>query len=80
MNIHEFRFDGSKKFKLSEFDTKQKGSFDNKQEALDIKDDYILELQELQNRLYAEGVEGVLVIFQAMDAAEIGRASCRERV
>ena len=69
MNIHDFRFDGSKRFKLSEFDTKQKGSFDNKQEALDIKDDYILELQELQNRLYAEGVEGVLVIFQAMDAA-----------
>lgn len=69
MNIHDFRFDGSKKFDIEKFKTKQEGDFKNRDEAEDRRDDHILDLQGLQDRLYAEGKEGVLIIFQAMDAA-----------
>ena len=69
MDIKDFRFDGSKKFKLKKFETKQKGNFENREEAENLREDHIMDLQDLQDRLYAEGKEGVLIIFQAMDAA-----------
>jgi PPK2 family polyphosphate:nucleotide phosphotransferase len=69
MNINDFRFDGRKKFKVKNFEAKQEGNFKDRAEAEDLRDDHIMDLQELQDRLYAEGKEGVLIIFQAMDAA-----------
>ena len=69
MNIKDFRFDGSKKFKINDFETKQEGNFKDRAEAEERRDDHIMDLQGLQERLYAEGKEGVLIIFQAMDAA-----------
>ncbi len=69
MDIKDFRFDGSKKFKLKKFETKQKGTFEDREEAESLREDHIMDLQDLQDRLYAEGKEGVLIIFQAMDAA-----------
>ena len=69
MDIKDFRFDGTKKFKLKKFETKQKGHFEDREEAENLREDHIMDLQDLQDRLYAEGKEGVLIIFQAMDAA-----------
>ncbi|MDP2813082.1 MAG: polyphosphate kinase 2 family protein [Erysipelotrichaceae bacterium] len=69
MNIKDFRFDGSKKFKINDFETKQEGNFKDRAEAEERRDDHIMDLQVLQEKLYAEGKEGVLIIFQAMDAA-----------
>jgi PPK2 family polyphosphate:nucleotide phosphotransferase len=69
MDIKDFRFDGTKKFKLKKFETKQKGNFEDREEAESLREDHIMDLQDLQDRLYAEGKEGVLIIFQAMDAA-----------
>jgi PPK2 family polyphosphate:nucleotide phosphotransferase len=69
MNIHDYQFDGQKKFNLKEFETKQVGHFKDRTEAQERRDDHIQDLQGLQDRLYAEGKEGVLIIFQAMDAA-----------
>ena len=69
MNLDSFRFDGSRKFKIDQFDTKQEGSFKDKTEAQALREDHIMDLQGLQERLYAQGKEGVLIIFQAMDAA-----------
>ncbi|MBS3972083.1 MAG: polyphosphate kinase 2 family protein [Erysipelotrichia bacterium] len=69
MNINDFRFDGSKPFKVNEFNTKQEGNFKKRSEAEDLRDNHINDLQGLQEKLYAEGKEGVLIIFQAMDAA-----------
>jgi len=69
MNIKDFRYDGSKKFNIKEFDTSQTGEFKDREDAESNRDDHILELQGLQDRLYAENKEGLLVIFQAMDAA-----------
>jgi PPK2 family polyphosphate:nucleotide phosphotransferase len=69
MDIKDFRFDGTKKFKVKKFETKQVGNFEDREEAENRRDDHIMDLQGLQDRLYAEGKEGVLIIFQAMDAA-----------
>ncbi len=69
MNINDYRFDGSKPFIVKEFNTKQEGRFKNRSEAEELRDDHIYDLQSLQEKLYAEGKEGVLIIFQAMDAA-----------
>ena len=69
MNLDSFRFDGSRKFKIDQFDTKQEGSFKDKTEAQALRENHIMDLQGLQERLYAQGKEGVLIIFQAMDAA-----------
>lgn len=69
MDIKDFRFDGSKKFKVKKFETKQKGNFEDRTEAESLRDDHILDLRDLQDRLYSQGKEGVLIIFQAMDAA-----------
>jgi hypothetical protein len=59
MNIKDFRVDGSKKFKIKDFDTEQNGDFKDREEAEDLRDDHIMDLQGLQDRLYAEGKEGV---------------------
>ena len=69
MNINDYRFDGSKRFNIKHFETKQEGGFKDRAEAEERRDDHIMDLQGLQDRLYAEGKEGVLIIFQAMDAA-----------
>lgn len=69
MDIKDFRFDGTKKFKLKKFETKQSGDIEDREEAESRREDHIMDLQDLQDRLYAEGKEGVLIIFQAMDAA-----------
>ena len=70
MDIKDFHFDGTKKFKIKKFATKQSGKFEDREEAENLREDHIMDLQDLQDRLYAEGKEGVLIIFQAMDAAE----------
>jgi PPK2 family polyphosphate:nucleotide phosphotransferase len=69
INIKDFRFDGNNKFRIKDFETKQEGNFKDRAEAEERRDDHIMELQGLQDKLYAEGKEGVLIIFQAMDAA-----------
>jgi PPK2 family polyphosphate:nucleotide phosphotransferase len=69
INIKDFRFDGNNKFRIKDFETKQEGNFKDRAEAEERRDDHIMDLQGLQDKLYAEGKEGVLIIFQAMDAA-----------
>lgn len=69
MDIKDFRFDGNKKFDIKDFDTSQSGDFKRRNDVEENRGDHILELQALQEKLYAENKEGVLIIFQAMDAA-----------
>jgi hypothetical protein len=42
------------------FQTKQEGDFKDRADAEARRDDHIMDLQGLQERLYAEGKEGVL--------------------
>ncbi len=69
MNLDSIRYDGTKKFKSKDADTKIKNLYKD-------ADDYEAQLaglraqsDALQSVMYAHGRYGLLVIFQAMDAA-----------
>ena len=69
MEFEKYRFSGDKKFDIHTFDTSDTGSFESKKEAkAEIKKDKHL-MESYQEKLYAQGKEGVLIIFQSMDAA-----------
>jgi PPK2 family polyphosphate:nucleotide phosphotransferase len=59
----------TKNFKLSDFDTKYKGKNLNREESEIMLETGREHLAEMQDKLYAHNKYGVLIIFQAMDAA-----------
>lgn len=63
-----FCFDGIKKFSHKNFDTVGKKFIKEREIVIEKGKNNLLEMQQLQNRLYAEGKEALLIIFQAMDA------------
>jgi PPK2 family polyphosphate:nucleotide phosphotransferase len=65
----EYRYDGSKAFKISKVSTHETKLCDDKKEAKEKMKANEEELDELQQKLYAEKKEGLIVLFQAMDAA-----------
>lgn len=56
-------------FRLKDFDSSDTGSFRAKEDAEELLQKGVAKLEELQEKLYAQRRWGVLVIFQAMDAA-----------
>lgn len=68
LNLSEFCFNGSKKFDVSTFDTMGEKIISDKESVVKKNKDNLLNIQDLQNRLYSEGKEALLIIFQAMDA------------
>jgi PPK2 family polyphosphate:nucleotide phosphotransferase len=60
--------DGSK-FRLKDFDPADTGEFKSEEDATGILQKGVAKLEELQDKLYAQRRWGVLLIFQAMDAA-----------
>lgn len=73
----ELRVDGKKKIKLKEFETGPKKKIDKDQVKEEIAKD-IKKLKENQEMLYAQDKKGLLILFQAMDAA--GKDSMIEHV
>ncbi len=69
METKKYRFDGSRRFLQDRFDPADTGGYSCKGEAVKDLAQNLQKLSSLQDRLYAEGKEGVLIIFQAMDAA-----------
>ena len=69
MDIKKYRFNGSEKFKINDFDTADIGSFKNKDDCSGNFEDNLQKLGAYQDKLYSEGKDGVLIILQAMDAA-----------
>ncbi len=69
MEIKRYQFDGTKDYDRIRFDPSDTGDYTCKVEAANKLKQNLQKLRELQDRLYAEGKEGVLIIFQAMDAA-----------
>lgn len=67
--MESYKVDGSKKFKISSFDCDDTGNFKNRHESLKEFTENLAEINDLQQRLYAERKEGVIFVFQAMDAA-----------
>lgn len=68
MKLDEFKFDGSKKFKMNGFDTKAKHLTTDKEMILESSELNLQKLEVMQDRFYAQGTESVLIILQAMDA------------
>jgi len=69
MDIKKYRFTGKRKFHIKDFDTSDIGKFKTKEEVLSVMEDNLKLMEEYQDKLYAEGKNGILIIFQAMDAA-----------
>jgi PPK2 family polyphosphate:nucleotide phosphotransferase len=64
-----YRIESGKGFHLKDFDPESTGHFRSKEHAQQMLTRGIEEMAELQDKLYAQDVWAVLLIFQAMDAA-----------
>jgi len=69
MDIKKYRVTEKRDINLADFDTRHTDCFSSSSEVKSIVEQNIVEISELQSKLYAEGKTGVLIIFQAMDAA-----------
>ena len=67
--LKDYRYDGSRKFKLSEVSTKETSLESDRKKAEARMEKNFEKIQDLQSKLYAEKKEGVIFLFQAMDAA-----------
>ena len=64
-----YRVDSGKGFRLKDFDPGSTAHFRSKEHAQKLLDQSIQEMAELQDKLYAQDRWGLLLVFQAMDAA-----------
>ena len=69
MDISKYKVTGKKGFDFDGFDTKGKSEFNSSEDHQSIINQNVKKKSELQAKLYAEGKTGLLIIFQAMDAA-----------
>jgi PPK2 family polyphosphate:nucleotide phosphotransferase len=67
--VEPFRVTSGKRFRLRDYDPRDNGPVSSKEEAARYLKQGIELLAEMQDRLYAQDQWGVLLIFQAMDAA-----------
>jgi PPK2 family polyphosphate:nucleotide phosphotransferase len=67
--VKPYRVDDGSKFRLKDFDTADTGKIHSKKHAEKLLAQGIASMAELQDKLYAQDQWGVLLIFQAMDAA-----------
>ena len=63
------RIEHGQKFRLKDFDPADTGGMHSKDRAQKLLDKGIVEMAELQNKLYAQDRWALLLVFQAMDAA-----------
>ena len=64
-----YRFDGSKRFVEKDCPTEIPAFYESKKDYRKGLEEYREEIDELQNMMYAHDRYGLLLIFQAMDAA-----------
>ena len=69
MSFNQYRYDGFKTFKISECSTDETSLCSDRKDAEAKIAKNNVQIDELQARLYAEKREGVIFLFQAMDAA-----------
>ena len=78
MQLDDFCFDGKGTFSLDDYPTNAKIPKAQRERYEALMQENIDRMADLQDRLYAEGREGVVIMFQAMDAA--GKDSTIKRV
>ena len=69
MKLSDCRYDGQSKFKLSDYPTSAKMDKKLKTEYAELTAKNTQLMSELQEKLYADGREGIVIMLQAMDAA-----------
>ncbi len=69
IDIDDFRFNGKGKFSIKKSETKVSDFYDDKEDYETALKLLQTELDELQEKMFAHNRYGLLVIFQAMDAA-----------
>lgn len=74
MSITKYRYTEKDSFDIKTTKTNDKGEFASREEAIEEFVENLKEINILQQRLYAERKEGVVFVFQAMDAA--GKDGC----
>ena len=67
--VKPYRVEDGEKFRLKDFDSGDTGKIHSKEHAEQLLTAGIAAMAELQSKLYAQDNWGVLLIFQAMDAA-----------
>src|SRR4051794_26354127 len=67
--IDRYRITDGRKFKLKDIDPDDTHGIKSKEQAAELLKAGVEQLAELQDRLYASNTWGLLLIFQAMDAA-----------
>ena len=69
MKLKDYMYDGSRKFELSKVSTNETSLVSDRKEAEAKMNKNFDKIVDLQKKLYAEKKEGVIFLFQAMDAA-----------
>lgn len=69
MALKDYKFDGKKILHLNQLPTDSKKDGVRKDEILSLTGENQAKISQLQDRLYADGKEGLIIILQAMDAA-----------
>lgn len=69
MKISDYKFDGKKEFDLKKAKTNCDAGFKSREDATEVFKKNIYEIKDYQERLYSQRKEGIIFIFQAMDAA-----------
>jgi len=67
--MDKYKFDGSRKFKIKDFDCADTGEFKERHEAVREFVNNLELINEYQQKIFAEKKEGIIFAFQAMDAA-----------
>jgi len=69
IDLNKYRAKSDTKINLSDFDTEYKGNKVDKEESVELLEYGKSRLTEIQDILFADNRYGVLIVFQAMDAA-----------
>ena len=67
--MNNYKYDGKRKFNVHSFDCADTGEFSKRHEAIEEFTENLEKINEYQQKLFAEQKEGIIFIFQAMDAA-----------
>jgi len=66
---NQYKITKKGQYRAKDFDPADTGKFKDRQEAETAMEKNLVRINELQQKLYADGKEGVVFLFQAMDAA-----------
>ena len=69
--LKEYRYDGSREFKLSRVSTDETSFESDRKKAEEKMEKNFEKIQELQSKLYAEKKEGLILLFHIAPVADV---------